>query len=177
MPEPLLTVGTLAAIYAIAKGGSAVSKEAGEVRRSASNVVEFAEQSYALFGDKAEAISRIWAVAGECSQAGWDGEGTEPVDHGAVRVASAIIRSLPDNVQLPEFAAEPDGSLSLDWIQSRRRMFSISVSSSNRLAYAWLDGADSGHAVARFDGANVPSRILHGIQAIIDHGDTSLRAA
>ena len=78
---------------------------------------------------------------------------------------------------LPEFAPEPDGSISLDWIQSRARLYSLSIGHSNRLAYAWLDGADKGHGVVHFDGQNVPPRVLDGIKHIVGHGYAGLRAA
>ena len=78
---------------------------------------------------------------------------------------------------LPEFAPEPDGAISLDWIRSRHRLFSLSIGSTNRLAYSWLDGAHRGHAVAQFDGTKIPVRILQGIESIMNHGNSSLRAA
>ena len=43
-----------------------------------------------------------------------------------------FIRALLDDLPLPEFAPEPDGSISPDWIQSRNRLFSISVGSTHR---------------------------------------------
>ena len=78
-----------------------------------------------------------------------------------------FLRALPDRVPLPEISPEPDGSVSLDWTQSRNRLFSVSVSGSNRLAYAWVDGTDSGHAVVRFDGQSIPLPILQGIKAAL----------
>jgi hypothetical protein len=92
-------------------------------------------------------------------------------------LAKRFVRSLPDGVSLPEFAPEPDGSISLDWIQSRARLYSLSIGHSNRLAYAWLDGADKGHGVVHFDGQNVPPRVLDGIKHIVGHGYAGLRAA
>jgi hypothetical protein len=35
------------------------------------------------------------------------------------------------------------------------------------LAYAWINGTDQGHAVARFNFQVVPSMVLHGIRAVI----------
>ncbi len=119
------------------------------------------------FGAKANAISRIWALANECSQPDWDGYGASPLDERAALAAVDFIRALPEGVPLPDLAPEPDGSISLDWIQSRNRLFSLSVAPGNRLVYAWLDGADRGHAVARFDGVCVPPRILSGIERIM----------
>ena len=84
-----------------------------------------------------------------------------------------FVRALPRDVALPEFAPEPDGSISLDWESSRSRRFSISIGVNNRLAYAWLDGTDRGHAVAYFDGRAIPLRILEGISAVTNTNDAS----
>ena len=78
---------------------------------------------------------------------------------------------------MPELAPEPNGSISLDWMLSRHRIFSLSIANTDRLAYAWMDGTDKGHAVARFDGTKIPTRILEGIQSITDYGDTRVRAS
>ena len=144
-----------------------MSAEAVVVRAAANSVVNSVERSQALFGDKSVAISNLWALANQCAEAGWDGQGALSMNRSAIYNAVAFIRALPDGVLLPEIAPEPDGSVSLDWIKSRNRLFSMSVGSSNRLAYAWLDGTDKGHAVARFDEGRVPQRILDGISAIM----------
>lgn len=164
-----------AALNAVARPGrSAISSEAQAVQKAATAVVELAQRSQALFGAKALAIAQIWALADECCELGWDGSDASPLDHLAVTSAEDFIRALPDGVPLPEFSPEPDGSISLDWIQSRHRLFSVSVGATNRLAYAWLDGADRGHAVARFDGETVPPRILEGIERIINRGNPTV---
>jgi hypothetical protein len=108
------------------------------------------------------------------AEAGWDGNEAAPIDSVAVRTAAEFIRAMPNDLPLPEFAPEPDGSISLDWIQSRNRLFSLSVGSTNRLAYAWLDGSDKGHGVARFDGERIPSRIIEGIIGIMKHGNATI---
>lgn len=163
--------------HGVARSGSAGSSEAQTVQRSALAIVEQAELSQALFGVKAIAISKIWALVNECRIKGWDGEDAEPINHIAATQASDFIRALPAGIPLPEFVPEPDGSISLDWIESRNRLFSVSVGLNNRFAYAWLDGTDRGHAVARFDGMNIPPQMLAGICTIIDHEVASLRAS
>jgi hypothetical protein len=160
----------LVAMEALAGGNTAVSREAYSVRKAAAKIVESIERSVALFGEKAAALSRLAALATECMQADWDGADAAAIDPLAVLFARRFLRALPESLPLPEFAAEPDGSISLDWIRSRNRLFSLSVGRSNRLAYAWLDGADRGHGVARFDGQNVPARVLEGIKGILGQG-------
>ena len=153
----------------MAGGDSAVSLEAQAVRKAATKIVESAERSLALFGKKATALSQLAVLATECAEQGWDGDDADAIDPIAVLWAQRFLRALPDGMPLPEFAPEPDGSISLDWIASSNRILSLSIGRSNRLAYAWLDGADKGHAVARFDGRIVPPRVLESIKGIVGH--------
>jgi hypothetical protein len=182
MPEPVSTIGLIclagyAALNSYARGGSAVSDEAAAAQKAAMAVAESAERSQALFGEKSVALSQLQALATECGEADWDGSGAAPVDELAIQNAIDIVRILPSGFPLPEFAPEPDGSVSLDWIDSRSRIFSVSVSIGSRLAYAWLDGSDRGHGVARFDGERIPMRILQGIQDIMGYGNATFWAA
>jgi hypothetical protein len=131
----------------------------------------------AWFGPKAAAISDLWAMVDECAHEGWDGDDARPVSPFAANFAAAFIRALPDGFPLPEFAPEPDGHLSLDWIHSRTRLLSLSVGVSDRLAFAWIDGSDQGHGVARFDGKRIPSRILAEIRETMMRADASIRVA
>jgi hypothetical protein len=174
---PVVGISGHLALQALAGGGSAISPEAQVVRKAASEVVESAERSQVLFGKKAYALSQLAALAAECSEPGWDGQSAAAIDPIAVLWAERFVRALPDAMRLPEFAPEPDGSISLDWILSRNRLFSLSVGRSGRLAFAWLDGSDSGHGVARFDGQSVPQRVLEGIESIVGRAHAGLRAA
>ncbi len=155
--------------------GTAVSQEAETIRRSVSAAMESMRQSIALFGSRAEAVSEILAVAAKHAEFDWDGEGAEPVSMIAAERAIAFIQALPGGVPIPEVAPESDGSISLDWVYSRSRVLSISIGKSDRLAFAWLDGTDLGHAVARFDGERIPSLILERIRETMGHA--SVRAA
>lgn len=156
-----------------ARGGDPERKSTGgrtPGHRSAgqenSGITEKLEQSQALYGAIADALSELRALAGECAEADWDGYGAIGIHPLAVQRAEGFIRTLPQCVDLPEFAPEPDGAISLDWIRSKDRLFSLSIGTTNRLSYTWLDGTDKGHAVALFNGSSIPPRILQGIRAI-----------
>ena len=182
MSQAVSTIGICylagyAALNAYAYGGSAISPAAQSVRKAATDVVTSVERSQVLFGEKARVISQLRALANECAEHGWDGGDASPLAPMAVRNVEKLVRALPDGIQLPEFSPAPDGSVSLDWIQSKNRLFSLSAGTNNRLAYAWLDGADNGHAVAQFDGEMIPHRILEGIKGITLHGNFALRVA
>lgn len=171
MPEPV----SLIPISSTAGDGTAISPEAGAVRRSATAARESIEQSIALFGQQADCISEIFAAAAEHSQPDWNGEGADPVSLLAADRAVTFIRAVPRGFPMPEIAPESDGSISLDWIYGRSRILSISVGVSERLAFAWIDGTDRGHAVARFDGDRIPPLILDRIRETMGHA--SVRAA
>jgi hypothetical protein len=165
------------ALQAFVGGGSAVSPEADTVYEAATKVAESTERSLALFGAKSVALSQLAAMAADCAEDGWDGDAAAGIDPVALSLAKRLVRALPEGVPLPEFSPEPDGSISLDWIQNRTRLFSLSIGRTDRLAYAWLDGTDKGHGVARFDGHNVPTRVLEAIEGIVGQRHAGLWAA
>jgi hypothetical protein len=174
---PIVGLSGHLALQAIAGGSSAMSSEAHAVNEAATNVVNLAEQSLALFGDKAAALSRLAELVTEVAEPDWDGGSAVAIDPIAAMSAARFVRALPDHLPLPEFAPDPDGSVSLDWIQSRNRLFSLNVGRANRLAYAWLDGSDKGHGVVGFDGRNIPLPVLEGIKDIMGQGHAGLRVA
>lgn len=159
------------------RASGAVSEESQAVRNLLGAILASAEKSQALFGQKAAVISQVWRLVNECAGPGWDGAGAEPVDRFAAFRAIEFIRALPPAVPLPEIAPEPDGSISLDWIRSRNALFSLTVVAGSRLAYAWLDGSDRGHAVVRFDGETIPARILEGVDAVMRHASAAVGPA
>jgi hypothetical protein len=182
MPEALsVTAGHgwrgYAVLNAYARADTAISPAADYARKAASDIAARAENSKSLFGEKFTLIEQLHALKAECAKEDWDGNGAFALDPSAVATAEDLILALPDGFPLPECAPEPDGSISLDWIASRHRLFSLSVGRNDRLAYAWLDGTDKGHGVARLDGFSLPERILSEIRARVTHGEATVRVA
>ncbi len=145
---------------------SAISREADDIRRATEKILVTVENSQGLFGDKLEAIEALKSLAYECSEEGWDGYGALPINDGAFQVTKQFIRALPAGFPMPEISCEPDGMISLDWINGKNRILSLSVGNKNRIAFAWLDGIDKGHAVAGFNGHEISNRILDEITRI-----------
>ncbi len=156
---------------------SAVSPEAIAAGRIASDIVRESKRSIALFSEQTAALSNLFALARECAEDDWDAAGAQAIDCIAVERAAQLLKALPNSIPMPECSPEPDGSISLDWSESRYRLFSISVGGSDRLAFAWLDGSNKGHGVARFDGRVVPKHVLAGIRSTLDQTHAAVRAA
>ena len=149
------------------------------MRACAEAMVDRVESSDALFGGKMAGISALWGLARSHAEAGWDGADALPADRQAIRLASAFIRALPDDCDMPSAGVDPDGAVTLDWLVSRHRMLSISFAGdSDRLAYAWIDGTDRGNAVAKFDRVTVPNVLMQAILAVTSvPAHVALRAA
>ena len=161
----------------LARMGSAVSPEATISKQAMSNLARAAESSLSLFGRKSAALASLHEMGEECAVGGWDGDGAAGVSPVALAQARNVIRAMPDGLPLPEFAPEPDGSVSLEWTVSRHRRFLVSVGEGDRLAYAWVNGINRGHAVARFDGGTIPSHILRTLESIVSHDGATVRVA
>ena len=130
--------------------------------------------SEASTGSKATCISAVWRLVDECSNTSWDGYGARSISAETGGRAENFILTLPDGVPVPELSPEPDGSISLDWIESPDRILSLSVGTTDRLAYAWVNGTDRGHAVDQFDGDRTPARIIEGIRAVTSRGHAAI---
>ena len=135
-----------------------------------------AESSIALMGPQVDVVSALHELAQNHNAENPSGEDADPIDAMALQLAIRLVRTLPTGLPMPEVDVVPDGSVVLDWTAARTRRFSVSIGHSGRLAYAWLEGSDSGYGVVRFDEETVPRQILEGIQRVIEHESTTIRA-
>jgi hypothetical protein len=156
-----------------ARTTSAISPEADQVCEAATRVLKGRQGSESLFGTKALALSRLCvAIEGLVVD---DDQG--PVTSETYRNAESFVLALPDDLPLPEFGIDPDGAISLTWILSPTRMFSVSLSESERMAFAWLDGSDKGHAVSRFRPPSLPDAFMTILRSVVTNGSAALRVA
>jgi hypothetical protein len=180
MFEPVsMTIGvflTHGALSACTRS-SASSSEAAEIAWAAVGITRAVEDSQALFGEKAAALAALEEIAVECGEPDWDSHGACSIDPAALDNARDFIRALPDGMPMPELAPEPDGGISLDWVHSRHRMLSLSTGPRPRLAVAWLDGPNSGHAVESFDGVVIPELVLLKIRSTMGNDNAAIRFA
>ena len=120
------------------------------------------------------AVSAIRELLRSHAEPGWDGGHASAANLRAVARAVAFVRALPEDCVPPEVGIDPDGSVSLDWTASRGCRLTIGVAGhDDRLACAWIDAADSGHAVAWFDGGKVPAGVIQAIRAVTEASSRS----
>lgn len=166
----------MAAAPALYRSSSAVSEEANFIRANTASIVLGFENSRALFGRKNDLLDQLAELSHEYSEPDWDGEGAAAVSASTVFRAELFIRSLPESLQAPELSAEPDGAIALEWMPSRYKTFSISIGEGNRIAYAWVDGTDRGHAVARLNEGEIPSKLAYQLSLFLTD-DPAIRIA
>lgn len=152
--------------------GSAVSEAATLVQRLLGDVARGNERALSLSGREVEFQAQLRAALHDVIT----DEDQHPATTAAVRSASRFVRALPHSLPLPQVAIDPDGAISLDWMPSRTRAFSISVDESGRLAYAWIKGSDRGHGVVRFVDS-IPTVLLSQLTDVIDADRTAVWAA
>lgn len=169
----LIAIGSCCAAPSMSTGLSLEAEESCSAARQASR---FLEGSESLFGSKAELLSLLRELEVECSEHGWNGYDAKPLSPVAAAMAERLILALPDSIPPPELSCHPDGQVALDWTPTRYRQFSLSTGPTSRIAYAWLNGSDSGHAVARFDGQRIPDPVLQGLLAITRNDPPTFRS-
>ena len=152
-----------------------VSDEAFIIREKDLGVSKHIESSRALLDLKEDALNRLYELTAECVEADWDGYGAEAVSQSAAVHSAHFIRRLPEDLPLPEISVEPDGEIALDWSPTPTQTFSVSIGPADRMACAWVNGTEHGHAVAYSNNGDIPSRILQEIQRITNN-DSTFRA-
>jgi|FLOH01.1.fsa_nt_gi hypothetical protein len=162
---PIVATGFIAfGGYATARSG--VSDEAVLLNDNFARICAHQESAESLFGVKSQLISDLREITAECAHQDWDGYGAQAVSDTVILRAEAFIRALPESIPAPEISAEPDGQISFDWLPSRTRTFTLSVNAGNRLAYAWIDGANRGNAAEAFERGTLPTRLLNELRYI-----------
>jgi len=80
--------------------------------------------------------------------------------------AREVICRLPSDIPVPEVSTEPDGAISFDWMPSKRRIFSLTVSGNRNFPWAMLDGSNTSRGVERNCWYGIPPNLLLKIKEI-----------
>ena len=115
--------------------------------------------SFSLAFPRKAILNDLYTLTGECNVPNWDGQGAVAVSAETYRNAYRFLEALPLGAPTPTLGAEPDGHITLEWHQSRRRTLSVSISPGGDLHYAALRGPSRTYGTEPFLG-EVPRVIL-----------------
>ena len=137
------------------------------------------------FGEAAETLNQVWHdeekrrdetvtlsrqplydqlidIFIQCSQSGWDGEDSDPVNRNTLMIARQFVESLPVDYRTPTMSGEPDGHISLEWYVHPRRILTVSINPNGILHWAALIGVEDPRGSCRFYG-EMPKTLLYWI--------------
>jgi len=92
------------------------------------------------------------------------------MDRESVNVDSLIkafqfVRSLPDDISMPDVSVDPDGEVALEWYKNPRWVFSVSVGADGTLTYAGIWENTETHGSSKWDEI-LPQEIVNGIRRV-----------
>lgn len=139
--------------------GTAVGEEARAVEHDLAESFESLLRTSTYVEPREQVFRELEAVAEECGVRNWDGYDAQPVSAGAIGCAWRLLDQLVDDFPCPEVSADPDGEVSLDWLDGAERGLSISVNAEGRLSYAGFFRRSKAHGV-EFLQDEIPEAIM-----------------
>jgi len=104
----------------------------------------------------------------ECLDDNWDGEGSVAVKEKTICFAADFILALPENIETPEIAIDPDGEIDFEWYGGKGDCLNVCVNVSGRLAYANFFNGNGDHGVEN-KGKEIPESIGLHLKRFIHH--------
>lgn len=132
---------------------------------SSKSAIHSSNWNRALSKDLKYLLYELDALFEENSVNGWDGYDAVPIQIGSYNYSNKFIKALPDSLPLPSLGADPDGEITFEWYRSADKIFSISISSSGFLNYAYLNGLSREYGTEPFSGF-IPTKITDLIKKI-----------
>lgn len=152
------------------------SNEARFSEKASRTACSYRSRPLSVDRQKKAALSELREMVEESQHDDWDGEGAQAVNMSSVAKARKIINGLPTSSDMPSVGIGPDGLVVLEWITSRTRRLMITVTTSDRLPFAYMSGNNSMRGVGSYFGGELPPEVTEGLKRITNHG-TSLRFA
>jgi hypothetical protein len=94
--------------------------------------------------------SQILDVFENCHKSGWAGDGSRPVIRETLKIATALVESLPLAYRTPAISGEPDGNIFLEWYVNPRRLLNVSIASDGTLSWAAYIGDEDPRGSCHF---------------------------
>ncbi len=171
MPEPVSTIVAIAGVSLLTglqRHNTSVSESGDYLRAQTAGYQDYARKPFSLDTRRHAALSALSELVSECDEQGWDGGQAPAITSLTVHNVEAFLLALPSDIPDPDFSPEPDnGAISLEWYGGYRKIASVSIHESDRLAFGSLQGTDVSNGAYRFDEEHIPSAVLSAIREII----------
>lgn len=139
----------------MSESANAVQQQSFELQTDFARTITFGEHL-------AKIMENLLEVKAEHTEDNWDGYGAKAINDDSYKNAFQFALSLPSNLPIPDIYVEPDGEVTFEWYEDKRKVLSISIGSKNKLAYAGLFGASKTYGIEYFYD-DVPDVILRNI--------------
>lgn len=144
--------------FGVSEGASEIRKETIKLRNHLARSVTFGEHLSKM-------MEGLFQVKNKSSSDNWDGYHAKAINSDAFQSAIKFALSLPLKVPMPEIYADPDGEITFEWYEDKRRVFSVSLGRRNKISYAGIYGYNKVFGVEYFY-TNVPEAILTSINRL-----------
>jgi len=144
-----------------------VSDDANTLQKSITEIEVDSYKSIVLGEKNIKIIQALMNIFEECAHNNWDGYGAKPIVKESYYESLRFIQYLPNSLPGPEVTIEPDGEIAFEWLNNKRRIFSISIGSNGELTYAGLFGYNKVHGT-EFFGDELSKTILENIQRVYE---------
>lgn len=144
---------------------SGISESAVEIQRVTMNLkFDFARSL--TFGEHiAKMLESLIIAYEECSQENWDGYNAKAINRESYQNAVNFALSLPFSIPNPDIYVAPNGEVTFEWYEGKRKTFAISIGKENELMFAGLYGASTEYGTEYIIG-DIPESILDRINRL-----------
>ena len=157
-----ITVNTSPGAYYISSG---VSESALEIQEVTMNL-KFDFTRSVTFGEHvAKMLDSLIIAYEEYSRENWDGYNAKSIDMESYRNAVNFALSLPSRIPNPDIYVAPNGEVTFEWYEGKRKIFTVSIGKENELTFAGLYGASKEYGV-EYIIEDIPESILERINKL-----------
>jgi hypothetical protein len=143
---------------------SGVSDSAQKVKDATGEIRESLASTYTM-GKVLKTLDELAEVGRKHSMDGWGGDGTKAVNQTSYSNAVKFALALPSNLMTPEIYVDPDGIITFEWYEDKRRVYSVSIGNQGELSYAGLFGLNRTCGTEYLTG-NVPELVINNVKRV-----------
>lgn len=155
---PLTNSATLGRNLGVSESARIIQIESYKVGTSLAQTITFGEHLLRLIEGLLQAESMY-------SEDNWDGYEAKGINRESRQNAFNFALSLPSTIPTPEIYVDPDGEVAFEWYEDKRKVFSISFGSKNKISYAGTYGFNKTYGVEYFCD-DMPEVILRNINRL-----------